>query len=202
MATKVTKKVMKAVKKETKRVKQNNEIFDKSTPAEKRVLIAKDVISGLKKKKLISTPGCWVSNNANYGDLFDMDKVDPDTELKTILDKIPSCNVCALGGIFVSTVKRFDKLKCKDEFAMPDIADFLPYLKKFFSEKQLNLIECAYEIGEGWAYDDGESKSMRNARAFGESFGDSTERMVAIMKNIVKNDGLFVPPVAAEEEDF
>lgn len=202
-----------ATAKKVKEIQKNNENFEKASPSEKRVLIAKDVIRGLKSKRLVSMQGVWLCVE-NDGELFDPDETDKKTELKKVLDKIPSCNVCALGGIFVSAVRRFNKLKCSKDLANPDYARMLPYLKRFFSEKQIRLIECAYEQGDGFvyahtygtSYGDGreficEAKSVAEkkltyyAMKFGRAIEDAADRMVAIMKNIIDNGGTFVPPV-------
>lgn len=90
-------------------------------------------------------------------------------------------------------------------------------LHKIFSREQLILIELAFERGEGWFtihYTDEEWKNspefleeievkaeefklepeqVKNALKFNKNIDDATKRLQRIMKNIIKNNGTFIP---------
>jgi len=71
-------------------------------------------------------------------------------------------------------------------------------LNKIFSKKQLQLIEVYFEKGDGWFGEAGYTgnyigEDSRHVEYFNEAYPDDDERLVEIMKNIVANDGTFVP---------
>lgn len=115
-----------------------------------------------------------------------------------MLEKLP-CKVCALGGIFAATVKRFNKFESVPDLSMDEGYD---YLEDYFSKQQLDMIECAFELGHGRVfyeenniYGDNElGKKLGNSCIeFGKQYKAGEARMVAIMKNIIKNNGSFKP---------
>lgn len=75
---------------------------------------------------------------------------------------------------------------------------------KYFSLTQLVLIENAFELGNGfWNLGNNtgagdkirkkNKKEVIKAIAFGNKFPDVKDRLVAIMYNIIANDGMFKP---------
>lgn len=185
------------------------------TNAEKRVLIAKDVIAQIKREKYLAQPGLFISDSvweAIGGSSYGSYDVDPDNPnrgevlLKFIEEKEKNCEVCALGGAFVSAVKLFDKCSRDDIVREDSRATTHEYLKRWFSNDQMNLIESAFEGGpfvgvngdEEAEYDeDGNEiipKDIKKAIAFGERYQDAGERLMGIMRNIVRNKGTFVLP--------
>jgi len=142
--------------------KKRNEKFAKLKPAQQRVAIAKDVIAALAAKKLKATPGTYLSVEKFTGKDIPKGK----DELQSVLQKVETCNVCALGAAFVCTVALADNLKVrglleghsrywddeKDEDVKGKVAylsvrssDMHDYLGKFFDFNQLWLIENAFE---------------------------------------------------------
>jgi hypothetical protein len=65
------------------------------------------------------------------------------------------------------------------------------YLTSYFSPEQIGLIELAFERGDGWYPAD--TTDDDNAVEFGERYQYNTNRMKAIMQNIINNNGTFVP---------
>lgn len=168
---------------------KRNKIFRKASRAEKRVLIAKDVLEQLKQKKIIAENQVWAVlptawNNKKNSQICDL------TEKK---GRENQCQCCALGALMLSEIRNTNDFMARDakvgysgnfEITLDDSGK---RIRKFFSEKQLELIESAYEMGEGQF--DGTNKSID----FGWKFDYSKDRMRAIMKNIVKNGGTFEP---------
>jgi hypothetical protein len=129
-----------------------------------------------------------------------------------------TCAACALGGLFACAVERADGLKDLIEVRPDDRREFWmagqeamhTYLAPFFDLKQLLLIESAFERSDfvcdgmwtSWnrEHDDDPSKEVRNewkaeGLAAAEKFrhiAAPSDRMRAIMENVIANGGTFV----------
>lgn len=171
-------------------IKKRNEKFAKASPAEKRVIIAKDILLQLASKRLQASTGIWL--DAKLDVAADRQK----EEAQDIILDAKSCNACALGSIFLSTLEHANKFKF-NSFNYKNISQkaeihyqqFREYLLGFFEHDQLIAIELAFERGAGW-YSVADAKSIKY-RDFAAGFGAS-ERLEAIMKNIVEHNGEFV----------
>lgn len=207
MATKIQKEtVKKLVKVANRRISRANKTFEKMTPSEKRVQIARDVLVQLDSKRLTAICGIWLSGKNEKG-LFNEVDIKKNLELKDVLAKVKRCEGCALGGMFMCAVERADKLKLNQLDTVKEINrpyyyrnsyrdsysdglisedDAFSYMKKFFKLDQLNMIESAFENGDG-----------ATNHAYGADFvcgiDDPQTRMRLIMENIVTNKGTFCP---------
>lgn len=133
-----------------------------------------------------------------------------------------SCQVCGLGAVFASAV-RLNNNYVASPFADVAWKDLYPRLAKYFSMDQLAAIEIAFEGGDGmnWFEEDGFAgptakiiKSVKGnsykhlsynklnqaqknlftkALKFSERYDENQKCLLAIMRNIVKNNGKFVP---------
>jgi len=75
--------------------------------------------------------------------VFDNNKVKPKTEVSSLVAAAPTCTVCAIGSIFVSTVDKYNKLKVSE---CTDDRDIVSYLEKFgFSRVELREMESFFE---------------------------------------------------------
>lgn len=189
-------------------IKRWNTSFNKLSEEDKRVAIAKDVIKQIKAGKYYASTGTYVNLDVKLSD---------DTSLQKHFDEI-TCDVCALGGLFMSNVK-FNNQCTYNELGCGKFLDLL----KYFSKEQLFLIEIAFE---GWEISDmldfetevngyidimqgiyagrytleeitdtsdSTKSKMKAAMLFGENYHDESDRLIAIMQNIVKNKGEFIP---------
>lgn len=176
----------------------SNSEFETASPEQKRVLIAKDVITALDSKRFNATGMIYV----DFGEDFEVPN--DNQELCNII-KDKNCNVCALGALFVSAVERYDELSCQEiQFEQgrtyPVISDnrgFIKYLGQFFDIEQLELIECAFEGRPtcGWILRN-ESHAIRRARIYcgdhcSSHWPAAKYRMRKIMNNIIRNNGTF-----------
>lgn len=183
--------------------------FSSLSAAERRVRIAQDVIAALKAKRIIADQGCWCRVEDGNGVELIVNENDVEPDVREVFAKAQSCTVCALGGIFVAAVERFNKLPLSN-FFIPEVVnddgeeayvvedfdygDFVKYLGKFFSGGQLALIENAFELNDGGLTGDiGEAKGQACA-LWGNQYQTAEERMIAIMRNIIRNEGTFVLP--------
>ncbi len=116
-------------------VKKLNRIFNNSTPAEKRIIIARDVITQIEAGKYIPESGTYFETSCNLPPLIDFQS--------KILEKNFKCRVCELGGLFTSAIRINDKFKTSTSDILA--SEIREELVKYFSEKQLILIEYAFE---------------------------------------------------------
>ena len=198
----------KTVEKINKALLKSNTAFKKATKAEKRVMIAKDVLAQIKAKRYIPESGTWV--DANWNIRGGIDEIhETDSVQKLFADRtIETCSVCALGGLFMSCTN-LNNNTCVSDINYggegTEIGERIEEgdtlsngLNKIFSKKQLQLIEVYFETGDGWFGEDGYTgvhigEDSRHVAYFNDAYPDDEDRLVEIMKNIVANDGTFVP---------
>lgn len=178
---------------------QLNEEFKKATKAQKRVMIAKDVLAQIKAKRYFPESGEWVRPLWS-GDQKSIDiKLNPNSSIKDAFKSkaINSCQVCALGGLFMSCTNLNNNTTVqdlKDETYIGDlVADddkISNGLNRIFTQKQLMLIEIYFEGSQGYFRD--HLSSDEKAETFLENYSDD-ERLEMIMQNIIDNDGTFKP---------
>lgn len=180
--------------------------FDLATKPQRRVMIAKDVIAQLNTKQLVAASGSYVALNDAAKN------IDSDESVKSNYAKIKKCNVCALGACLMSATKFGNILSFEDISAtnMVDTHNDHPskrLFKKIFTPKQLLMVESTFEGDNSeqmrYAYDafgatlsDKESelcfsffkRNFPRKRKFSDDF-----RLRAIMENIIKNKGVFIP---------
>lgn len=182
------------------KVDKTNEKFKNATKAQKRVMIAKDVLGQIKTNRYLAESGTWVepnfSRNSRVSEICDS----PETSIQdTFKDKtIESCTVCALGGLFMScinlnnntTLRDFDE-EADDLGALIDGNRKLSNsLNRIFTREQLILIEQYFEEGAGYFYRDDDCDLLDS---FVDTYPDEQDRLKAIMENIIENKGTFKP---------
>lgn len=156
----------------------------KMSKAEVRVRIAKDVIAQVKVGRFIASTGRYLGlpggalPDDGYGELSS-EVVDVQTVVK---DR--ECRVCALGSLFVAAVDRYNECQLPAD----DLGNRSPlaeYLARVFTPTQLNKIEAAFE-GRSFSHDDD-----YYGEGFCHAYPDPSKRLVAIMRNIIRNGGTF-----------
>lgn len=178
-----------------KELKARNAAFNRLSKKKKRIAIANDILARIAAKQIVGESGVWAI------------AVDPKTnDLQEHLDGNGKCQCCALGAAIcgVAFFKDQIELNYDDEASYGDNRD---ELRDIFGEKQLSLIENAFEGGDGYFNDDaydwdseddngGDLKLKplyKKAISFGKRYNSDTSRLKAIWSNVVKNDGTFVP---------
>jgi len=183
-----------------------------------RVAIAKDVISQLNSKKLIPERLIWVEDS-KMGSIDDfinskVDKIPQDelddfaVDLSEYVCNIKKCEVCALGAIFVSAVSLYNDMTIYPgrnyiaenlNWKVFEDLDTSPFIK-YFTKSQMELIESAYEGHEG-THGVSSDKEEVICKAFYSKYPNDKDRMIAIMKNIIDNNGTFDPKKSINIED-
>jgi len=161
-----------------------------------RVAIAKDVIYRL------SNPTQGYSALSNYyinidgTDITGYDYLsdqDLNDDLQSHVGKLDGrCQVCALGGLLLSKARLYNHVPL-DLFHLGFEANAVRQgLLDIFELMQLRLIEIAFEVDDFFGLGLDES-SIEKALHFGSQFNNEASRMIAIMQNIVNNNGTFIP---------
>jgi len=184
--------------KKTTKTKPMKKTVKKMTASEKRIAIAKDTIKWLNTKAIKASPGFYfhIPGNGikikNYNENFDV----------IFKNATKLCMVCALGGMFYSIVRRFDNVTAdigyihnrKSGSYLTDVLcqDIYKQLRKYFSIRQLVLIEDSFEEHDGISVNDWK-KSGGCINEPKRRSKPPAVRMRMIMENIVKNKGVFKP---------
>ncbi len=152
--------------------KERNKIFDKMSKANKKIAIAHDVLYSIKKGIINPAGGVYLHLYKNNFGQQDSQKLLCDTNTR--------CNCCGIGAVFVSKVRLGNNY---NNIITSSVGSWEMYdnLNNIFNKKELDKLESHFE---GW--EDKESKIFKNCE-------DKSDRMTAIMKNIIKNKGTFKP---------
>lgn len=161
--------------------------------------IAKDVIVRIKAKQYYPRTGLFVA----FGDLEDKSISNiygqSIKENFNLILENKACQTCALGACFMSYVKDHNKCNFGQEHIYNDGNAITYRLLPIFGE-QLALIENAYERGSGFfrRFSDLEGTEQYQASKYAYfDIEDDSARLLAIMRNIVRNNGEFIIPRAA-----
>ena len=198
-----------ATKSQTNRqeqIRRANAAFEKLSPSDKRVAIARDVLAQLDAGRITAKTGVYIRSF----DLVNLiDESAKDVQLQSLLSAVEECNVCALGSMFICGVNIANNLPVKRVTTYGSEvsgSDAKKYLRRFFTNGQLGLIESAFETGDMLSNYSRVPKRdyalLRAAIRFGELFDVEDEnwmrdelRLRAIMENIIVNDGTFRPDI-------
>ena len=182
---------------------QLNEKFKKATKAQKRVMIAQDVLDQIRAKRYRAVTGKWVDPIWKRDSKSQKIKFTPNHSAKDAFENkaIDYCKVCALGGLFMSctNLNNHTTIEDLDTEAHIDLGDRIEFnwkisngLNKIFSQKQLKLIESFFEGGEGYFQSHEGDNYNEEKGIFYESYSNY-KRLEIIMQNIIDNDGTFKP---------
>lgn len=166
-------------------VNKSNDTFKRASKAKRRCMVARDVIRALNTKLFeANNHGGYVDNLHVYGNDWDKDL------REVLINKNPNCNVCGKGSILLCTVMRQDNLKAGEGTSIGFFQTgerMSNGLKGLFSQDQLDLIEGHYEVGGN-----SHVRFVLPNSPF-KKYDGGEERMIAIMKNIIRNKGEFKP---------
>lgn len=162
-------------------IEERNRQFMAMSPAERRVLVAKDVIAALRAE--IVTPVCeqyLIPHNLNQRELHE--------NLQDVLarDQKDQCAVCARGALFLVEMFRRGRDDSKDLWANDYESEF--------PLSQLYLMEAAFECRVLYFHCERLTEDqLREAVNFGSRYEEDGNRMIAIMQNVIAHGGEFVP---------
>lgn len=143
--------------------------------AKERIAIAKDALAWIKAGALTPIKGSYIIAEKKV--LYE----DRGKQLRDIV--LGPCKVCARGCLFIAKAVRYDNVLASQ---LQQAAYNDGPLSEHFDADQLNLIEYVYE---GWdtqfIYSDDINWMTK--------YPSNTIRLIAILKNIIKNKGTFKP---------
>lgn len=201
----------KAIDQLNQNTKLKNAAFLALKPAQRRIQIARDVIAQI--------GGRITARAGTYFDTRDLRNINisDEAQAQTVFKKITSCTVCAIGSLFLCGVDRANAVtvgQIELGGGSVDGSDAKRYLRKFFSIRQLALIETAFETAFEKTYigpsrfqysDEAEAAtkfgrtadeltdSFNNAVSYMDEIEADDNRMRLIMQNIIANNGTFRP---------
>lgn len=177
--------------------------FSRLNKAEKRIAIAEDVLAQIKLGTILAQKGTYLQANANSNCSLSYSKL-KNQQLNSLMQTNQvEYTCCGIGSLFVAKINKTNHLKF-GEVGTNDLATSIhDKLKSIFTGNQLNLIEAAFETevindnnnelesyGEYGCYN---TKLAEKAIKFGEKYESDKDRLIGIMKNIIKNQGEFKP---------
>lgn len=179
--------------------------LSKMTKAEARVAIAKDALAQLRSRKYDAVGGIYVEFDKNldlpdWGDSSTESNRKANQQVCNLIPKMGTCTVCARGALFLSTIRKFNHFTLGDWDRSGGYSDgcnrdtIETVEDRYFTDKQLSLIESTFE-GEMFRKNDTElsDREYNNCINFYSKYSSDHDRLVAILKNIIKNEGAFVP---------
>lgn len=178
------------------------------TKAEKRVAVARDVLAQIRAKTIKPSRGNYIAATLSV-----IPREGDDVQALLRDGKVKSCQSCALGSAFLSYARLYDNVKVEPygefspEMDYPSVGGAIPTkrihgdrptdtLELVFDPKQLELIEHAFEApSRNVSIPDYEltEADIALAKKYGKRYRKDDERLVAIMRNIVRNKGTFKP---------
>jgi len=169
--------------------KRRNTYFNNLPADKKRVKIAKDVLVQIDLGVIVPTAGIYF-DSWDLRRLGENGDIEENTELQNLLrEEIIECRVCGIGSLFVCDILNRNNLKLNKQNSYFNIligsSHIHKRLKGIFTSKQLDLIEKYFE---NWV---GCRDFFRRSNI--KDITSSEERMIIIMKNIIKNKGTFNP---------
>ena len=171
----------------TKRQNEQNDRFNALPHNKQRVEIAKDVLKWISLGKLKPTAGSylWIPNKKTR--IVKTNNPEGSFQDLVMRDSF-KCDVCAKGALFVCAVARKDKVLNNNTRGMNNSSILAEKLGGVFSAEQLALIEAEFE----GSMLDSDFDDPGFMPSLSKSLSDRM-RLIAIMQNIIKNNGTFKP---------
>jgi hypothetical protein len=146
------------------------------TRAQERILIAKDALKWVKAGALIPMHNVYVGASKSIL------STDFDRQLRDVV--LGECKVCIKGALFLAKAVRFDHVLARELCEAGHSSD--SPLNEHFDEGQLDLLERTFEGWSEWGTNEDE-----DIKKFAKRYPKTKDRLVAILENIIKNQGTF-----------
>jgi len=176
-----------------KEINRRNKLWKSATKAERKILVAKDVLAQIKKGKFVAKSQMWagipISEEESEKETLDTQKV---------LLNAKKCECCAIGSVMLSCIAFKNSHQSKrglqylGSYAMirkvylEDIPEDLSTLKGVFSKKEIREMEMAFECGAGANIPD-DIRERKISQMY-EDMSDKT-RLIKIMENVIEHGG-------------
>lgn len=161
--------------------------FDALSKKEQRMAVVQDVLDRIKLGQLKPEhlTFCYIKTPARLKGVMQVSELLKTTET--------TCQVCAKGGLFLSYIGIVNSYERNGVMSSNNDAKEMELLSKVFSKKQLTMIETAFERSDFDINEELGGNTIDACITFGEKFDTAEERLDAICKNMLANEGLFKP---------
>lgn len=162
-------------------IKRLNRKYQNSTPAQRRVLVARDALEQVRSATYKVKRGIWCEVSHRNGK-----EVDWSAPLQPFLHApMTQCTCCGVGSLFLSYVRLNNNATSCDGGSFQSILN-----KTEWPRQNLRLIELAFEMGGGCIRSNTDAE--KRAAAFGTDL-QAEASLEKILLNIIKNNGTFKP---------
>jgi hypothetical protein len=152
-----------------------------------RIAVARDVIKQVETER-------FLARNEGYLHIGGEDIMRPSgISTQGFCKKLKNCTVCAKGALFVSSIAKYNNYEVKKTVSSSKF--IRSKTREDWGRYQADLIECAYEQSTAFIKSCNLSQEDEVSRAvsFGKKYDKAPSRLIAIMNNIIRNNGTFKP---------
>lgn len=203
------KKIVKKVKNRINKSNNKDEIktkpFSRLSKIDKKIAIAKDVIQQIKIGNFDATEGCYVDINTQKAENIFSEIAGNSLQKELDTKNSIYCKVCAKGSLLLGYFHKVNNISVEDVDDFTEI-EICEKLSNIFTNGELDLMETAFEgyivndreeilyntIPNDDDFDEDFSILAQEALKFYNCYPNVEERLIAIMKNIIKNKGYFL----------
>lgn len=180
----------------------------KLTKQQRRIAVLRDALKQIELKNTLAVTGRVIDpfdllTNEEFNNEENEDKQAQDLIKVKFKGKGAKCRCCARGALLLSTINKENtfkicELKEADNGAFDEESPVDSRLLQLFSKRQILMMENAFEtevlfndrgINEALLSTKDTNKSLK----FGKKHKNSSDRLKAILKNCIKNKGIFIP---------
>lgn len=155
------------------------------TITEKRVVVAKDALKQLKAERFVAQIGHYLGMDITQA----LEEVEDRTcQAQPYLKDAKVCTVCAKGALLLSAIRKFNKATIRDV-----LNEDMSKPEKLFGEHNLDNMEAAFETWDCFSGSRYGQPVPVKVEQFGHNYDNAHDRLVAILKNVIKNNGTFKP---------
>lgn len=161
----------------------------KKTIVQRRIAVLNDVLMQLNLEKYIANNGLYISI-PEYQHKCPIGKENKSSQ-NFLLEDNPKCNVCAKGAIFLSIIRKENKVKGKhlfDSFVREETNS------KLFGYKNMENVEATFENWSEYTSEDKLTELSKKRIKFVNKFKDSNELLKGIIRNMIRNKGVLTFP--------
>lgn len=151
----------------------------KLTKVQRRIEVLKDVLLQLENEKYKAEQGIYVKLPNSLSKLTRGIKTKHQQAQLCLLEEKDACEVCAKGAIFLSIVRKENKVLLSELHSGIVMTETN---EELFGDGNMDYVERAFE---GWKYDWNDEIDQ-----FHSKYPYHKDRLIAIVKNMIKNKGI------------
>jgi hypothetical protein len=173
--------------------------WEEMSRTERKVILCKDVLARIKQERLTVNWGFYINGIYRLPEILGREKFDEPVTPDDCLVIEKHCEVCARGALLLSRIRLFNSVEWEDLKSFGGIGIVQEHttdiLSEAFSPEELLAIEAAFEARndeDNDAYIGEDEEYSQDCIGFGLEYEHPDDRLVAIMENIIENNGDFL----------